>query len=388
MRVIYLSGCVPYNGITGGRLACYNHLIKLSKEYDEVLALFIDLDGDANSLVLEYPKNINFKIFERSISSNKTIKNIFLTLFKTIFSTYSRSMQVVYSRELIDFLKSELLNDDIIIIDQMDCYSNIAKLKNKKYVYISHNVESNMLYDKIFAESKKMFLYNYVNYIKTSIYEKIIIRKSYKTYFISKKDSFLFEYLKKDIYIIPEYIPVKNNQWDFKKSVNTILFVGSASHYPNKEAVLWIIQKFAPLLSEKDLNINIEICGMSLDQFDSYYIPENVIFLGRVSDQELEFKFLTSRIFISPIVLGSGIKMKVLEAASYGIPILSTLESINGIDFLEKNLNIFSRADEDFVIKFLSNYFNDSDFLKLQSKNIISSLIDIEKSNQKYIFRE
>lgn len=41
MKAIYISGCIPYNGKSGGRLASYNHLMKISQEYDQIYAFLL-----------------------------------------------------------------------------------------------------------------------------------------------------------------------------------------------------------------------------------------------------------------------------------------------------------------------------------------------------------
>jgi len=48
----------------------------------------------------------------------------------------------------------------------------------------------------------------------------------------------------------------------------------------------------------------------------------------------LENLYCSSNLFISPVILGSGIKVKVLTALSYSIPLICTSESMYGIDYM------------------------------------------------------
>ena len=100
MKVYYISGCIPYNGKTGGRLACYNHILQLSKEFDDVQAFFIDLDCDADFINIDLPDNVSYEIYCRNRSNKKNLYNIILMLFNAFFSLLPRSMDVVYSNIL------------------------------------------------------------------------------------------------------------------------------------------------------------------------------------------------------------------------------------------------------------------------------------------------
>ena len=384
MKVYYISGCIPYNGKTGGRLACYNHILQLSKEFDDVQAFFIDLDCDADFINIDLPDNVSYEIYCRNRSNKKNLYNIILMLFNAFFSLLPRSMDVVYSNILNNKIKNIYLEnpENIFIVDQMDVYANIKNIEGIKYIYISHNVESKMIKDKILADSKLLF---FINFIKTSFFERKVIKNSIKTLFISSEDEKKFKKFKNTC-IYPEFIPAKEVSWKFHTLDKSILFLGSSHHYPNKEATLWIIQEFAPKLYEIDPSINIKICGLNSSDIKLKHelICENVTFLGRVSDQELKDLFISSRLFLSPIILGSGIKMKVLEASSYGCPIFCTPESISGLDYLTDLVNSCDRNDVDIFVKEMIDIFYNHDELLKQSKKILNKLYDMQNISNNY----
>jgi glycosyltransferase involved in cell wall biosynthesis len=63
-------------------------------------------------------------------------------------------------------------------------------------------------------------------------------------------------------------------------------------------------------------------------------LPPNVVFEGFVSSERLDELHRICDLFICPVTLGSGIKIKVLEATGYGLPVAATRESLAGIDYL------------------------------------------------------
>jgi len=138
----------------------------------------------------------------------------------------------------------------------------------------------------------------------------------------------------------------------------SLLFVGSAKYFPNKDAIAWLVNELMPKIKKIDPTIKLHIVGSYKIDFTNNEICENVIFEGFVSNKELELSHLNADLFICPVVLGAGIKVKLLEASSYGIPILATKESLSGIDFLNNAAIPFNRNDTNlakYICELLSN---------------------------------
>lgn len=176
--------------------------------------------------------------------------------------------------------------------------------------------------------------------------------------------------------------------WNLNITNKSVLFLGSAHHFPNQEAASWLLYKLSELLFKLDPDITINICGMKLSDIKNnssgidYF--NNVKFLGKVSDEELQNQFLANRLFISPIILGSGIKMKVLEAASYGMPIIATPESIEGLGYLKESVIILERED---LVKFSEKVvatINNLELLDFMSINLVEVLKEKSTSYEKY----
>ena len=70
---------------------------------------------------------------------------------------------------------------------------------------------------------------------------------------------------------------------------------------------------------------------------------DGVIFEGFVTKERLDELHRIAEIFVCPVVLGSGVKIKVLEAVAFGLPIVASIESLRGIDFLLGNAVTITR---------------------------------------------
>lgn len=386
MEVYYISGCVPYNGKSGGRLASYNHLCQLCSEFDTVKAFFVDVNNDYNLLEnMSYPSNLEFTVYSRELSKINffSIKSILISFLQIFFSLLPRNIYIGHSseieRNILDIHNKN--RDAIFIFDNIDACGNIPKNLNINYIYISHNVETKLIFDTIKYSRKLLIPYHLINAIKMYFFEKKILSCSLKNIFISDKDmSILSKYGKSKLYL--EYIQLQKNKWNLKNTNKSILFLGSASHFPNKEAVIWIVKELSKSLNKIDSEIVINICGLNINDLKiDFEIPNNINFLGKVSDEELINQFIVNRIFLSPVILGSGIKIKILEAASYGIPIICTSESIDGLEYLRENVKVSSRKD---FAKDIKDMIQDDLRLERQSAEIINKIEKISKESKKY----
>ena len=105
-----------------------------------------------------------------------------------------------------------------------------------------------------------------------------------------------------------------------------ILFIGSNNPY-NVEGINWFLESVYPLL---DKNLNIAIAGNVCSKI-MIDLP-NVSKLGFVEDAAALYSI--SKCTICPLKKGTGMKIKVIESLSYGIPVIGTYKSVDG--FLNK----------------------------------------------------
>jgi GT2 family glycosyltransferase/glycosyltransferase involved in cell wall biosynthesis len=114
----------------------------------------------------------------------------------------------------------------------------------------------------------------------------------------------------------------------------TMLFLGSFSHLPNQEALDWFAKQVLPLVIEKCPQARLVIIGSNPPPRHSLPVPDsNVEMRGFVED--LQEPLRRYAVFVCPILTGSGVRVKLLEAFAAGIPVVSTrigAEGLTGTD--------------------------------------------------------
>ena len=106
--------------------------------------------------------------------------------------------------------------------------------------------------------------------------------------------------------------------------VKKLLFVGS-SYYPNVLGIRWFVKNVLP---ELDKNIQLIIVGRGLEFLKKEFQDSRVNVVGTV-ETPVPY-YLDADIFIAPLFDGGGMKVKSIEAISYGKCFVGTEESLHG----------------------------------------------------------
>jgi TusA-related sulfurtransferase len=289
-KMIYISTYSPNIYKFGGSVVTNNEYKLLKENYNV-------------ELIHSYPlkerlKYINYNILLLDLLNNKSFKS-------SLFNDLKKNADY-YSKYDILWLNGDFAGYDII---------NFMK---KNYILRKHNEESNLIKHNIFNEKEK---------IKN--HEKKIMENAIITLHISKKEYDEDSYSKNKYLLYPPIISNNYfiNNCKHEKDID-VISVSDFSWYPNLEGMKWFFKYVYKYL---DKNINIHLIGKNSAYFNKY---NNVMCHGYVEDINA---FLNrSKVFIAPILSGAGVKIKILTALSYNIPIVTTNKGAEGIEEAEE----------------------------------------------------
>lgn len=109
-----------------------------------------------------------------------------------------------------------------------------------------------------------------------------------------------------------------------------MVFLGSLVHYPNIDAIGWLVEKILPLLRERVPDAELRLVGSGDPaRLGGLKDRPGVEFLGRVD--EVGPALSECAVFAAPLRLGSGMKGKVLEAMALAMPVVATSVGASGI---------------------------------------------------------
>ncbi len=114
------------------------------------------------------------------------------------------------------------------------------------------------------------------------------------------------------------------------REAETMLFLGSFRHPPNREGLNWFTQKVLPAVLERRPKARLVIVGSEPPPRHSLpHLPENIELRGFVED--VREPLGRYAVFVCPILSGSGMRVKLLEAFAAGIPVVSTPLGAEGL---------------------------------------------------------
>ena len=146
-----------------------------------------------------------------------------------------------------------------------------------------------------------------------------------------------------------ENIPIGVDLTQFPRRSNDpntklIGFFGNLTWGANVDAVRWFCHEVLPRVWQTHPDAGFLVIGPGGDQLRSLCEDARVRFLGRVSSIPESMREVS--IGVTPVISGTGIRFKLLEMLSMGIPSVSTPLGVEGTDCVDgKHLLIADTAD-------------------------------------------
>lgn len=186
-----------------------------------------------------------------------------------------------------------------------------------------------------------------------SFYDKVVT--------ISQDEYFIFKsFLGDKVINIPPSFPENFEDTNTEKKYD-LIFVGSDNPF-NVLSINWFVEKVLPILPKE---IKICIIGRICKHVPDHKSIEKVFFAD-----DLKTYYHASKIAICPMLKGTGIKIKVVEAMSYGIPVVGTEKAVDGFSGKKNNGCMVSDDENEFADIIKNLLTNSSDYEKQKQEAI------------------
>jgi GT2 family glycosyltransferase/CDP-glycerol glycerophosphotransferase (TagB/SpsB family) len=131
------------------------------------------------------------------------------------------------------------------------------------------------------------------------------------------------------------------------ESTSDLLFVGNFSHPPNIDAVVYFCREIFPLITQKLKGVKLFIVGNNPPPEILSLRSEQIIVTGYVED--LSPYLRDSRVSVVPLRYGAGMKGKIGEALSWGLPVVTTSIGAEGMDLVNGDHVLIADDAESFA---------------------------------------
>jgi len=138
--------------------------------------------------------------------------------------------------------------------------------------------------------------------------------------------------VKRPIFVSPAAVNTKEmayGGWN-----GNLVFIGGFGHHPNQEGIDWFLSEVAPLIDWSQYpQTRLKMIGLGWPlSYERDFNGLRVQVLGYVDDLS---EFAARSMMIVPILTGSGMRMKILDAAALSVPFVSTSVGAEGLDFAD-----------------------------------------------------
>ena len=339
LNILVLTNRVPFPLNDGGNIAIY-HMIKFLKDKGHNIQLlsFNTTKHHQDKTVLD-----GFVKMETvELNNEMKFSGILRGFFQKLPFFIKRFESEEFQKKLIHLLKNESF--DVVQTETiyMGLYAEIVKQNsNTKLVLRAHNIESQIwkrLAKNVVSPFKKIYFSYLAKRIEkfemeiATFYDRVIPITQNDAEFYK---SFIDENKIKSISAGIDF--EKYTQYHSQKTVaNSICFLGSLEWQPNIQGLKWFVKNVIPKLFEINKSVEFHIAGKNPPADLMHFTEKRIIMHGMVEDA---MEFLSKyEILVVPLLSGSGMRLKVIEAMALKKCIVSTTIGSEGINISSNEL--------------------------------------------------
>ena len=133
-----------------------------------------------------------------------------------------------------------------------------------------------------------------------------------------------------------------------------LMFIGGFVHLPNEDGIVWFVESIFPLIERKLSDVALYIVGSHPTERVKSLASSRVIVTGYVQDVGPYFQ--KARVFVCPLRYGAGIKGKIGQSMSYGLPVVTTPIGAEGMGLTDGHDALIADDEEAFAQKVIKVY--------------------------------
>lgn len=381
MNILYLANSMPYDTVrhAGGKTFNY-YVSNISSNKDNTVKVIGICKQEELKELRSKGENVELIPVLTKGSFSLNLQRIAFDIVGWIFGLKKCDKSFYKYHQIRKELNSLMFEPDIIVLEWTNMVLLYKTVKQRfpdaKLVASEHDVtylglQRKGLSAKKLARAKKQEL------------EALHNCDAVITQNIKDKNLLIQDGIPEDkIYVIVPYY--HNMDYIERKEINhDILFWGAMYRPENYEAAIWFIENVMPLL--EDLDVRFVVAGNRPPEKLKQYASSRVVITGFVENETPLFE--SSMCFVSPLLTGAGIKVKVIEALSARIPILTNDIGIEGIPAVNGESYFYCKKPEDYanVIRDIYAKKIDTDAFAKNQHEVIEKCFDLNSAFERYM---
>jgi glycosyltransferase involved in cell wall biosynthesis len=372
MKVLLLCNKSPWPPKEGGPIAMYAMLEGLFIAGISVKVLALNTNKYAVDLK-DIPESFIDQTRISFVNIDLSVKPLdaFLNLFTHQSYHIKRFISNDFANALTKILKVETF--DIIQFESVfltPYISLIKKYSSARLILRAHNVE-HLIWQRMARETTLPLNKLYLNHLARTLkaYEVSVLNKLDGIAAITSDDEARFRSLgcTKLVGTIPFGIKCPEIEADTKNTQpNTLFHIGAMNWLPNQEGIRWFLKECWPQIHVKFPEVRLVLAGREMPRWMLNTVMTGVEIRGEVPDATQFMR--ENEIMIVPLLSGSGIRIKIIEAMALGKTVITTSVGAEGINYQHRKNILIADTPDDFLEAIVSCY-TDPDLVKQIGEN-------------------
>ena len=356
MRVLQLTKKVPFPSKDGESMAIRSLASSLVSNGVSVDLLSLNTNKHRFSSDLDdLDSSLYRSIYMVEINTDFHPISFLINLLSNIPYQISRFVKKDYKVKLVSLLTQNKY--DFILLETVYLTPYISVIKrysSAKILLRTHNMEYE-IWDRLYKGANwgvSKLLYQWLAH-QMFRYESFRLHSIDYLIAISKRELLMFKasYPSLNGSVVPITWNASKGSYQKTLKSNTqnisLFFIGSLDWKPNQEGLLWFLHKVWPICQAKFPHLSFYVAGRNMPEKIKQMTLDGVFMMGEVDDA---VAFVNQHdIAIVPLLSGSGMRAKIIEAMALGKVVITTSIGLEGIEAQDTLDVCLANSPEEFI---------------------------------------
>jgi glycosyltransferase involved in cell wall biosynthesis len=344
VRIIWLKSDYIDPPDTGGKIRTYN-LLRQLRSLCNVTYLSLTTTASPKGDPVDLPWASQVVTFPQSEEPKEGLK-FYSHVLARMFSTQPFIVQKYRSREIRQYQRrlhpsfgDPKTSDgrNVLVCDFLEMAGNVVWSARCPKILFQHNVEST-IWRRYFENEENPLkkAYFWFEYQRLKRFERIACNQFDLVLAVSAQDKYVLQHdleVRTPVEVIETGVDVEffAPPGDVDRVPGRLLFLGSLDWMPNIDGINWFVREIYPRIKAKSPHVTLDIVGRrptaairGLSGADS-----SIRVCGSVPD--VRPYIAAADLFVVPLRVGSGTRLKIFEAMAMRCPVVSTTVGAEGL---------------------------------------------------------
>ena len=372
MKLLFVTPQLPFPPKSGGAIRSSNIILSVSKERQ---AKVFSLGSFKSHQTISSSGSYDIEARSFPVISRSAKRRALDLITKNVPDMALRLYSPALARAVEDAIEGE--GFDLVQIEGLESAPSLANVISKRnrppIVYDTFNAEYQLQKRAFQTDSRNpsrwaAALYSLVQWQRLASYEKWLCNAVDAVTVVSKEDKEAILTLAPEakVTVVPSGVDIERYTPERSKPVGAgsphpgslhpyqreqknILFTGTMDYRPNIDAMKWFCAEIFPVVLQQMPDAHLWIVGRDPAPVIKRLAGPNVTVTGEVED-DLPY-FHRTNIFVLPMRYGGGVRLKLLQAMSCGLPVVSTPAGLEGVSVRDGENVVTANNSKEFANK-------------------------------------